>query len=77
MYHSKYVWPSNAHTHVWNLSKPPLQLAFNAGKMHYLCAVKWTPLLQRGQKSIFYTVYSSTYNAAWLDSALQIMEDIK
>lgn len=45
--------------------------------MHYLCAVKWTPLLQQGQKSIFYTVYSSTYNAAWLDSAVQIMKDIK
>lgn len=44
------VCVTKQHTHIWNLSKPPLQLAFNAGKMHYLCAVKWTPLLQQGQK---------------------------
>lgn len=42
---------------VWNLSKPPLQLPFNAGKMHYLCAVKWTLCYSYKAKSLSSTLH--------------------
>lgn len=95
MYESKYVWACSTDTHtythtllplkVWNLSNPPLQLPFNAGKMHYLCAVKWTLcyFFKAGSlSSILCTkvYYISCSWALWpscISSALQIMTDIK
>lgn len=69
MYPSKYVW-EHTHTHtvlppkVWNLSKPPLQLPFIAGKMHYLCAVKWTLCYSYKARSLphcaLYSIYPVT-----------------
>lgn len=46
---------------VWNLSNPSLQLPFNAGKMHYLCAAKWTLCYSFKAESIFHTEHCSTH----------------
>lgn len=68
MYPSKYVWACNTHTHtllppkVWNLSKLPLQLPFNAGKMHYLCAVKWTLCYSYKARSLSSTLCAIQYS---------------
>lgn len=72
LYPQKVCGAHSAHTllppKVWNLSNPPVQLPFNASKMHYLCAVKWTLCYSFKAKSLFHTVYYSVYThtAAWL-----------